>query len=364
MFKKSLQVIKPVSFPIFSVLIALVISAIIITIMGYNAASAYRSLFNGAFGNLNAIAETLVQATPLIFTAMAYAVAYKCGIINLGAEGQLHIGAIFGAFMGARFGFLPGPIHILFIMICGIFGGAMWGLIAGALKMRFGASELITTIMLNFIALEFVSFSVTNHPFRDTTPGAAPRMTRIVEGTELPNLISGTRLHIGILIAILVLVIYYIFMWKTTKGYEMRVVGQNAPAGRYSGINIGRNSLLALVIGGGIAGLGGVVNLLGLQFFMTEGFSNNFGFSGVAVALVGGGHPIGIFLGGVFFGALNAGGIRMQVSAQVPAAATLMIQGLIILFVVSKELFSHLEITKNRIFSRAKKAEIGGESDA
>jgi simple sugar transport system permease protein len=362
--KKTLQIIKPISFPILSVLIALVISAIIMTIMGHNAASAYRSLLNGAFGGMNAFAETLVQATPLIFMAMAYAVAYKCGIINLGAEGQLHIGAIFGAFVGARFGFLPEPLHLMFVIICGIAGGAMWGLIAGALKMKFGASELITTIMLNFIALEFVSFSVTNDPFRDLTPGAAPRMTRVVEAVQLPNLVPGTRLHVGILIAIFVLIIYYIFMWKTTKGYEMRVVGQNPSAGRYSGINIGRNSLLALVIGGGIAGLGGVVNLIGLQFFMTEGFSNNFGFSGVAVALVGGGHPIGILLAGVFFGALNAGGIRMQVSAQVPAAATLMIQGLIILFVVSKELFTHLEITKNRLFKRGKKAAIGGESDA
>ena len=360
MNSKTLQRMKSIGFPVLSILVALIFGGIFLTAMGYNAGLAYRSLWSGAFGDRGAIGETLVQTTPLLFTALSYAVAYKCGIINLGAEGQLHIGAVFGAFVGARFGFLPGPLHILFVLMCGFLGGALFGSIVAALKVRFGASELITTIMLNFIAFEFVSFTVVNAPFRDITPGAAPRMAAVVETVRLPTLLPGTRLHIGLLFALLAIVLYYIFMWKTTKGYELRVAGLNADAGRYSGMNIKRNTMLALFIGGGLAGLGGAVNIIGLQFFLVEGFSNNFGFSGIAVALLGGGHPFGILASGVLFGALNAGGIRMQLLAQVPAAATLMIQGMIIIFAVSRELFNHFGRFKNALLP---KKEMGGEGD-
>lgn len=330
---------KSVSFPVLSVLVALFLGAVIITIMGYDAAVAYRSLWAGAFGNIHSISETLVQTTPLLFTAVSYSIAYKCGLINLGAEGQLYMGAIFGAFVGARFGFLPSALHIPFVLLCGFMGGALWGLIVGLLKIRFGASELITTIMLNYIAFEFLSFAIINAPFRDVTPGAAPRMARVVEGVQLPVLLPQTRLHMGLFLALAAIFIYYIFMWKTTKGYELRVAGLNADAGSYSGMNINTNRLLAIFVAGGFAGLGGVVNVIGLQPFLTEGFSNNFGFSGIAVALLAGCHPLGILVTGIFFGALNAGGIRMQLIAQVPAAAMLMIQGMVIVFAVSRELF-------------------------
>ncbi|MCL2857624.1 MAG: ABC transporter permease [Oscillospiraceae bacterium] len=361
MNSKAVQYSKSIGFPVLSILVALILGAIFITAIGYDAAFAYRSLFNGAFGNIHSFSETLVQTTPLIFTAVSYSIAYKCGLINLGAEGQLHMGAIFGAFVGARFEVLPGGLHILFVLACGFIGGALWGLIAGALKMRFGASELITTIMLNYIAFEFLSFAVTTEPFRDMTPGAAPRMTAVVEAVRLPILLPQTRLHLGLFFALIAVVVYYIFMWKTTKGYEMRVVGLNPNAGRYSGMNIGTNGLLAISLAGGVAGLGGVVNVIGLQPFLTEGFSNNFGFSGIAVALLGGCHPIGILVSGVFFGALNAGGIRMQLMAQVPAAAILIIQGMIIVFAVSRELFIYFGRTGKLLLP---KKQAGGESDA
>jgi len=361
MNNKVLYYLKNISFPVLSILVALVLGAIIITVMGFSAAQAYGSLWGGAFGNIRAFSETLVQTTPLIFTAVSYAIAYKCGLINLGAEGQLHIGAIVGAFVGARFGFLPGAIHILLVLICGFIGGALWGLIAGFLKARFGASELITTIMLNYIAFEFMSYAIINEPFRDMTPGAAPRMMTVVESVQLPLIIPQTRLHLGLIFALLAVLIYYLFMWKTTKGYEMRVAGLNTNAGRYSGMNIKRNSLLAFFIAGGFAGLGGIINVIGLQPFLTEGFSNNFGFSGIAVALLGGLNPIGITIMGIFFGALNAGGIRMQMMVQVPAATILIIQGMIIVFAVSRELFIHFGKTGSKLFFRKK---AGGESDA
>lgn len=357
----ALQYIKKVSVPIFTVLIALVLGAIMIAAMGYDVALAYQSLFNGAFGSVRAFSETLVQTTPLLLTALSYAIAFRCGLINLGAEGQFLVGAFSGAFVGARLDVLPGGMNIMVVILCGIIGGALWGFIAGYLKVRFGASELITTIMLNYIAYELISFATTNDPFRDLTPGASPRMAGVLEAVRLPILIPGTRLHVGLLIALFAVVFYYIFMWKTTKGYELRVAGLNVDAGRYSGMKIGTNGVLAMVMAGGFAGLAGVLTIIGLQFFLTPGFSNNLGYSGIAVALLGACHPVGILLSSIFFGALNAGGIRMQVTAQVPAAAILMIQGLIIVFAVSRELFAYFGKSKN-ILSGKKRA--GGGSNA
>jgi len=339
MQKKMQQGFASLGFPLLSIFVALILGALIMMAMGYDVGKAYISLLNGAFGSRNSIGETLIQVTPLLFTALSYAIALRCGLINLGAEGQLYIGAICGSMVGAHISGLPAILHIIFILFTGFIGGALWGLIVGILKMRFGASELITTIMLNYIALEFVSYCVTNTPFKDMTKGAAPRMTSIIDNVKLPTILSGTRLHAGFILALIGVVAYYIFMWKTTKGYEMRVIGMNPNAGRYSGMNIKRNGLLSIFIAGGFAGLGGVIQIIGLTYFLTEGFAANVGFSGVAVALLGGCHPLGMIASAILFGALNAGGVKMQLLAGVPSASIYMIQGMIILFAVSRELF-------------------------
>ncbi|MEG0215600.1 MAG: ABC transporter permease [Hungatella sp.] len=362
MQKRILDKLKEISFPLASILVALILGAMIMSAMGYDVGKAYMSLLKGAFGSKNSIAETLIQTTPLIFTALSYAIALRCGLINLGAEGQLYIGAICGSIAGAHIQGLPPVLHIVLVLFCGFLGGALWGLIVAVLKMRFGASELITTIMLNYIAMEIVSYCVTNAPFKDMTPGAAPRMPSVVEAVKLPIILSQTRLHAGILLALLAVAVYYIFMWKTTRGYEMRVIGQNPNAGRYSGMNIPVNSLLAMFIAGGFAGLGGIINIIGLQYFLTEGFSNNFGFSGVAVALLGGCHPIGIVISGILFGALNAGGVKMQLLAKVPSASIYMIQGMIIIFAVSRELFIWFGKGGKSLLNRRSNEAVGGKN--
>ena len=339
MQKKILKSLNSLTFPLLSIIVALMLGALIMTAMGYDVGKAYTSLLNGAFGSKNSIGETLIQVTPLIFTALSYAIALRCGLINLGAEGQLYIGAICGSMVGAHISGLPTILHILLILIAGFLGGALWGLIVGILKIRFGASELITTIMLNYIALELVSYCVTNAPFKDMTKGAAPRMTSVIDAVKLPTILSGSRLHAGFILALLGVLIYHIFMWKTTRGYEMRVIGLNPNAGRYSGMNIKSNGLLSIFIAGGFAGLGGVIQIIGLTYFLTEGFAANMGFSGVAVALLGGCHPLGMIASAILFGALNAGGVKMQLLAGVPSASIYMIQGMIILFAVSRELF-------------------------
>ena len=342
MKKKSLQSMEGLLLPVFSIIIALVIGALMYLAMGLDPIKAYGSLLIGAFGSTNAIADTFVQVTPLIFTALSYAIALRCGLINLGAEGQLYMGAILGSMVGAHVQGLPAFLHIILILIAGFVGGALWGLIVGLLKMRFGASELITTIMLNYIALQFVSFCVTNAPFKDMTPGAAPRMTSMLDSAKLPKIIPRTNLHLGIILAILGIIIYYVFMWQTTKGYEMRVIGLNSTAGRYSGMNLKTNALLSIFIAGGFAGLGGVIHVSGLTYFMAQGMSNNFGFTGVAVALLGGCHPVGMVVSAILFGALNSGGKTMQILAQVPDATIMIIQGLIILFAAGGELIAKI----------------------
>ncbi len=331
--------LKSIGFPVLSVIVAFLLAAIFLAAMGYNVFDAYKSLIKGAFGDVNAISETLIQVTPLLFCAISYAIAYRCGMINLGAEGQLTIGAIVGSVVGAHL-HLPIVLHAIVTLLCGFLGGALYGLLVGVLKMRFAASELITTIMLNYIALEFASFCVNNAPFRDMTEGAAPRMAMIDETSMLPRIFPApSRVHLGIVLAIIGVVVYYLFMWRTTRGYEMRVIGMNMNAGRYSGMNIRTNSILSMFLAGGFAGVGGIVQIMGLTPYFTDTFSNNFGFSGIAVALLGNCHPAGMVASAVLFGALNAGGKKMEMLAHVPNASIYMIQGMIILFAVSRELF-------------------------
>ena len=282
--KKNLKNIGHVlGLPFFSVIFALLLGGLIILSLGYDLNKAYSSLLDGSVGNLNAFSETLVNSIPLIFTAISYAITYRSGLINLGADGQFYMGALIGSFVGSRFSELPVTIHIMLIFLCAFLGGALWGFIAGFLKVKFSASELITTIMLNYIALECVSFCVLNRPFRDMTPGAAPRMPTVIREVQLPSLLPNTRLHFGLLIGIGLLFVYYIIMWRTTKGYELRVMGHNRYAGEYSGFPIRSNSIIAFSLAGGIAGLGGIVNILGLQYFLTlESCGANFGFTGIS----------------------------------------------------------------------------------
>ncbi len=335
--KKLLLALDGVYFPIAAIVSALLIGGLAVWGLGYDPLAAFKSLLSGSFGNKNAVSETLVKAIPLIFTALSYGVAMRCGLINLGAEGQLYMGALAATLVGTSFNGLPAPIHIGLTLLAGFAGGAFYGAIVALLKIRFGASELITTIMLNYIAIAFVNYCVTG-PLKmegDSYPQSYP----ILESARLPRLITGLRLHWGIFIALAALIAFYLIIWKTTKGYEMRVIGQNPTAGAYAGMNLNKVGIRAMLLAGGFAGLGGCVEILGIQLRLIQDFSSNYGFDGIAVALLGNNHPIGIFLSGILFGALNSGSNKMQMMAKVPSAVIHIIQGLIILFVVGREMF-------------------------
>ncbi|HYF82138.1 MAG TPA: ABC transporter permease [Clostridia bacterium] len=345
--KKAESLFKSSYYPLISILMALLGGGIIISALGFSPIDAYRALIKGSFGNANAIGETLVKASPLIFTGLSYAIAKRCGIINLGAEGQLYAGALTGTLVGTALTGLPMAIHLPLAIAAGFLGGAIFGMLVGVLKTRFGASELITTIMLNYIAVSFISFCVTG-PMKDTAAGSFPQSKQILASARFPHLMEGSRLHAGIFVVILALLFYYFFMWRTTRGYQMRVIGLNSTAGHYAGMNLKTNSILSMFLAGGMAGIGGSMEIMAVQFRLLQDFSSNYGFDGIAVALLGNNSPIGIALSGILFGALRSGSGKMQMLAQVPSAVIYMIQGFIILFVIGREMFNLSKLIKNK----------------
>ncbi|MDR1900087.1 MAG: ABC transporter permease [Treponema sp.] len=313
----------------------------IFAVMGFDPVRVFGSLINGAVGNRNSISETLVKATPLIFMALSFAVSVRCGIFNLGANGQLYIGAIAGTLAGTGFPFLPPAVHIPLMLLTGIIGGGLYGALAGWLRNQFGVNELIATIMLNNIAVQVTAWCVAG-PMKDPLIAAVstPQSALLPQSVKFPVILPGTRLHAGLLVAVLVITAFYFFLWKTAKGYEMRVVGLNPQAARYAGMNVKSNHLLAMFLAGALAGMGGCVELMSVQGRLISMFAGEIGFDGVAVSLLGANTPGGIAAAALLFGMLSSGANKMQMLAKVPNAAVFIMKGLIILFVVGRELFS------------------------
>jgi simple sugar transport system permease protein len=319
--------------PVTSVMLAFLAGGLIIALFGFNPLDAGLNLLIGSFGSLNAIGESLVKTIPLIFTGLAYALAARCGMVNIGAEGQLYMGGFLATLTGVYLAKLPGFIHLPLAVLAGFIGGGLWGLLAGWLKVKFGASEVITTIMLNYIAQYWVGFLVSG-PMKEP-PGDFPQTMPIAATAVLPRLIPGTRLHLGIVLALFCVYLFYFFLWKTTMGYETRVVGMNPEAALYAGMNPSGNILLGMFLAGGFAGLAGTCEILGIQGRMIANFSPGYGFDGIAVALLGQNSPIGIILAAFLFGMIRAGANLMQMVSGVPVSAVYIIQALVILFVVS-----------------------------
>ncbi len=349
-------------FPIIAVFAAMLLGAIVMKLLDFDPMIAFMSMFSGALGNPNAISISINKAMPVIMTALSYGIAYRSGIINLGAEGQLYIGTLVATLVGTNFAQMPSILHILLTIIAGFIGGALYGSIVALLKIRFKANELITTIMLNYVATIFVSYMIAG-PIKDTTGSSNfPQSRQILESARFYNVFSGTKLHVGIFVVIAALVFYYVFLYKTKKGYEVRVIGLNSTAGEYAGMNISRSMILAMVLAGGMAGLGGVIELLGVQPRLMDGFSVNFGFDGIAVALLGGNTALGIGLSGLLFGILKSGSNKMQMMTGAPIAVIYMIQGFIILFIIGRNLFKFTGLkTKLLNYKNQKNISLKGE---
>lgn len=321
--------------PISALILSLILGCFIILAMGISPVRAMGAMARGAFGSLSAWGETIVKMTPILCTGVSFALANRCGLINIGGEGQLYIGGLCAMAVALYLPGLPLFIHLPLCVLAGFLGGGLWGMLAGFLLVRFGTNEMISTIMLNYIATFFINFMVTQVMLEP--PGTMPRTAQVPESAQLPRLFSGLRIHIGIFIALGCVLIYYFFLWKTKSGFQTRVVGFNPHAARYAGINDKKQILLAMLLSGGFAGLAGMIELLGVQLRMYQNFSPGYGFDGIAVALLGQCAPVGIIFSALMFGALGAGSNLMQMTANVPSALIYIVQALVIVFVVSSQ---------------------------
>jgi len=319
--------------PVAAILVALLLSALLLIIAGYSPAEAFPVMWRGAFQDQRTFSEVLLKATPLIFTGVGLALAFRCGITNLGAEGQFYAGAVTATLIGVNLSGLPSYIIIPLLLGGGIISGALWGMIAGFLKIRFGASEVVSTIMLNYLAIIFTGYLVTG-PMKEEAVGF-PQTAKIGEAAFLPRFLPPTRLHVGFILAIIIAIIVYILLFKTRTGYAIRAVGINPEAARYAGISVKSNMLLAIAISGGAAGLGGAVEVAGVTFRLFQLISPGYGFDGIAVSLLVNNNPLGVILSAILFGALRSGSELMQMNVKVPSVLVFAIQGIVILSVIA-----------------------------
>lgn len=315
--------------PVAALAIAFFVGALVLWPAGYDPLYAYRVLVEGAFGSVNSLVEVLLQATPLILIGAGLAIAFRCSIWNIGAEGQFYVGAVVCTWVGLTFTQLPAILLMPLALVGGTAGGAAWGFLAGYLKTRFGANEVVTTIMLNYVAIFATSYLVTG-PWIEP-PGNFPQTPQIAQAARLLRILPGTRLHIGFLIALVVAAALYILIFKTSIGYSIRAAGMNPTAARYAGINVDSRIWLAMAISGGAAGLAGAIEIAGLTFRLFQSISPGYGFTGIAVALLVDNNPLGTILSGILFGALQSGSEVMQIGAGVPSVLIRILQGLVLL---------------------------------
>lgn len=324
---------------IVAVIGAFLIGAIVLLATGHSPLEAYAAMFTGAFGDVYGIGQTLTQATPILFTALAFLLAFKCGLFNLGAEGQLLMGGFFAAVVGISLSWMPIFIHLPLALIAGAVGGALWGFIPAALKAKLGAHEVITTMMSSYVALYITNYMV-NYPLK--APGWVSQTIPIAASAELPRILPSTQLSASFILSIAAAAITVYFLEKTTLGYEVRAIGLNSTAAENAGINTKRGIILALVISGAIAGVGGAGEILGVHRRFIDGFSPGYGWDGLAVALIGGLNPLGSILAAILFGALRSGGITMNVSTGVPLDIITVLQALVVLFVAAPKLIGYI----------------------
>lgn len=332
--------------PITAALAALLVGAVMLFLLDVNPLVAYQALWDGAFGSRNAVAETLVKATPLLLVGLGICISFRGDVINIGGEGQMIVGAILGTLVGLNLGDLPGWLVVVLALVAGFIGGALWGGIPGILKAYFNVNEILSTVMMNAIAVQLMNFLLRGpmiDPAQAELASKIPQTARLGEAFRLPRLVP-TRLHLGALVAVVLAVLVYLLLWRTTMGYRIRAVGQNPDASRYAGIKVKNYVVLALVLSGAFAGLAGVVQVYGVNFRMitdgsASGFTGSAGFNGIVAALFGQLHPIGTIPASILFGALLVGANKMQRVVQVPSALIIALNGLVVVFVVSSEIW-------------------------
>lgn len=323
---------------------AFVVSSLLIASARADVPEALTALAKGAFGSRSAVAETLVQSTPLIFTGLAVMVAFRGRIWNIGAEGQFFAGAMGVFWVASSFPNLPRPLLIAAVIVAAGLAGAIWGAIPGFLKARYGVNEIVVTVMMNFVILYILSYLLSK-AWRD--PNSYFFQTSLIaENAFFPKLFPKGRLHLGFVLSLVTAALVYILMWKTALGYEIRALGINPSAARYKGINVARTTVLILAISGALAGLAGASEVAGLHHRLRLDISTGYGFTGIIIALLGRLHPLGVILAAIFFGALVNGALAMQITTGVPVALVNAIQGITLIFLLTAEVLSRYRIRR------------------
>ncbi|WP_312104442.1 ABC transporter permease [Pygmaiobacter massiliensis] len=316
-----------------TIALALLVGGIIIAISGNNPLEAYAQMFKGAFGSKSRISETLVKTVPLMLLALGVSVAFRSQIWNIGADGQFTIGAIFAICVTL---YLPGEnIFILLLSFVAAFvGGALWGGLSGFLKAKFNANEVITTLMLNYVAQYLLAYLIRG-PLMDPNGGNNPQSASIPEAYRLPRFVSNLRINYGIFIGLAVLIFIYYF-WRSAYGYKLKLVGASNTVAKYAGLKVSGIVLFTMVLSGGIAGIAGWTEVFGAQYRLLDNISSGYGNLAIVVALLGNLRPIDIGIASFFFAALMSGGNAMQRMTEVPYSVVDIIQGLIIVFVICR----------------------------
>lgn len=321
--------------PIVSILAALAVSAVLIVIAGADPLAAYGSMFQGAVGGIGSLATTAVRTTPLLLTGLAVALSFRAGIFNVGAEGQLYAGAALAALVALAPLGLPAVIHVPLTLAAGFAGGALWAFVPGWLRAYRGVSEVVTTLMLNFVGIQLVAYLVDPIEGPMGERGASYAQSHVIaESAELPILIRGTSLHAGLLLGLALAVGLYLVIRYTPIGFRLRMLGGNPLAARFAGLSERREILVVMLLSGGIAGLAGAAEVAGLRHRLYDRFSPGYGYDGIAVALLAGSNPLAVILSAAFFGGLRAGANAMQQSTGIETSVVLIIQALTILFVI------------------------------
>ncbi|GAB3421450.1 ABC transporter permease [Flindersiella endophytica] len=296
---------------------------------------AYQALFLGAFGGWSQVSETLVEATPLICAGLSVTLAFRTGLFNIGGQGQLIWGALLAGWVG--FGLhLPPVLHAVVALVAGIVGGALWGGVVGLLKARTGAHEVISTIMLNYVALATLTWLLTTSLLQ--RPGSTEPISPVVDDNAQFLRLGDSRLNLGLVLALLAVAFVWWLLSRSTLGFELRAVGANPDAARTAGMSVGKAYFLAMLIAGGLAGLAGTQQVLGTNLPLTDGIAASIGFDAITVALLGRGTPVGTLFAALLFGALNAGDSQMQAATDTPLTLVTVLQATIVLFVAAPAL--------------------------
>lgn len=337
-----------IAVPLLAFFAALVVGAVVIVLSSVlvlkNAfdptlpLTAYAALAQGAFGSYNSVVTTLVITTPLLLAGLGVAIGFRAGLFNIGAQGQFLMGAIGSVAVGVQLAHAPAVIAITAALIGGMIAGAAWALVPGILKATSGAHEVVTTIMMNYVALATLSWLVAG-PLRQ--PGSIPPTTPSIGAAALP-IVLGRAGHIGIFLAFIAVPIVWFLLFRTTRGFEIRATGANPDAARYAGVKPRRMIVLTMSIAGLLAGLAGAVTILGINHQMNTAFSTSVGFDSITVALLGRSNPIGVMFAALLFGGMRGGAPPMQINAGIPAELVDFLQALILLFLIANVVLRRL----------------------